>query len=165
MRKYLLATAAALVIATPAAARDGSPYIGIEGGVLFPKSTNIDGSINFTDPAYTDYSNTRIARVKNKTGYDVDAIAGYDFGMFRLEGELGYKRAKLKNLTVDPAFLTAVNAASGQSYTAGTFDLTGNHVSVLSGMVNGLVDFGAGGGVGVYAGGGVGRAQVQGTRH
>ena len=38
MRKYLLAATAALVFATPAAARDGSPYVGIEGGILFPKS-------------------------------------------------------------------------------------------------------------------------------
>src|SRR6185312_10815876 len=38
MRKLLLASAATLAIATPAAARDGSGYIGIEGGILFPQS-------------------------------------------------------------------------------------------------------------------------------
>ena len=36
MRKYLLAAAAVVAIATPAAARDGAGYVGIEGGVLFP---------------------------------------------------------------------------------------------------------------------------------
>ena len=46
----------------------------------------------------TDVTLDNVARVKNKTGYDVDLIGGYDFGMFRLEGELGYKRAKLKNV-------------------------------------------------------------------
>ena len=28
-----------------------------------------------------------------RTGFDVDAIAGYDFGVIRLEGEVGYKHA------------------------------------------------------------------------
>ena len=38
MRKLLLAAAATVAIAAPAAARDGSGYVGIEGGILFPKS-------------------------------------------------------------------------------------------------------------------------------
>ena len=42
MRKYLLAAAAAAVFATPAMARDGSGYVGIEGGVLFPKKQHVD---------------------------------------------------------------------------------------------------------------------------
>ena len=37
MRKYLLATTAAMIMASPAVAKDNSGYIGIEGGVLFPK--------------------------------------------------------------------------------------------------------------------------------
>src|SRR5437762_13866513 len=36
MRTVLLASAAA-AIATPALARDGSPYVGPEGGILFPQ--------------------------------------------------------------------------------------------------------------------------------
>ena len=28
-------------------------------------------------------------RIKHKMGFDVDAIAGYDFGMFRAEAEIG----------------------------------------------------------------------------
>ena len=39
-----------------------------------------------------------MARAKLKTGYDVDVIGGYDFGMFRLEGELGYKHVKIKSI-------------------------------------------------------------------
>ena len=31
----------------------------------------------------------------------IDVIAGYDFGMFRLEGEASYKRAKHSKYTVD----------------------------------------------------------------
>ena len=48
MKKLLLAGAAALVVATPAVARDNSPYVGIEGGVLFPKKQTISGNIDFT---------------------------------------------------------------------------------------------------------------------
>ena len=63
--------------------------------------------------------------------------------------------------TVDNAFLTGINTAVGQHASAPTaFDLNGN-TSVLSGMVNGLVDFGGNGGVGAYAGGGFGRARVK----
>jgi len=45
MRRYLLATAAATVaFAVPAAARDNSGYVGIEGGVMFPKSQTLEGT-------------------------------------------------------------------------------------------------------------------------
>ena len=160
MRNYLLAAAAAAAFATPALAADNSGYVGIEGGVLFPKNQHVDATVDFTNPANTDVTFDNVARVKNKTGYDVDLIGGYDFGMFRLEGELGYKRAKLKNVTVDNAFLTGVNTPSGNTFGTTAFDLNG-HTSVLSGMVNGLVDFGGDGGVGGYAGAGIGRAHVK----
>jgi opacity protein-like surface antigen len=160
MRNYLLAAVAVAVFAAPAAAADGSGYVGLEGGVLLPKKQNVDAVVDFTNPANTDVTFDNVARVKNKTGYDVDLIGGYDFGMFRLEGELGYKRAKLKNVTVDNAFLTGINTPSGNSFGTTTFDL-GGHTSVLSGMINGLVDFGGNGGVGAYAGAGFGRASVK----
>ena len=48
MRKYLLAaTAVAAVVATPAMARDGSVYAGIEGGVLFPKDQDADVFVDY----------------------------------------------------------------------------------------------------------------------
>src|SRR6476659_319078 len=93
VRKYLLAAAAAAAIATPAAARDHSGYIGIDAGVMWSKSSL---HIDATDSYYCDYfdyyfssCNTSLSS-KNKLGYDIDAVGGYDFGMFRLEGELAY---------------------------------------------------------------------------
>ena len=77
--------------------RDGSGYIGIEGGLTFPKDPKIDASINYNDPTVTDISRTDVGKINLKTGYDVDLIGGYDFGMFRLEAELGYKHAKASN--------------------------------------------------------------------
>src|SRR5205085_12494891 len=117
MRKMLLATAvAAAAISAPAAARDGSGYVGIEGGALFPNSQHVNGTINFTDPLVTDVARTRVATVRHKTGYDVDLIGGYDFGMFRLEGELGYKRARTKNVSLNTAFVNAINAGAGTTF-------------------------------------------------
>ncbi|MGZ2413020.1 opacity protein-like surface antigen [Sphingomonas sp. F9_3S_D5_B_2] len=159
MRRFLLATVAALVIATPAAARDGSPYIGIEGGLLFPRSTKVDlyGNDGTTSGTFNNGFS-----IKYKNGYDVDAIAGYDLGMFRIEGELGYKRAKLDRVSnVDPAVLDAIENTTGTPVTAADLDFGGGHASVLSGMLNGLVDFSVGNSLGVYAGGGVGRARVK----
>jgi opacity protein-like surface antigen len=191
MRKtFLLTAVAAASIATPAVARDGSGYVGLEGGVLFPQSQ--DGTFNatFTQSAQSPAAGSAApapgtglvgaapappapfsgdSRVKWKTGYDVDLIAGYDFGMFRLEGELGYKRSTLKRFSTDTAFGTAVetglNPGTGTAFVfpagdASTFGLS-NHVSVLSGMVNALLDVGGNGGVGGYIGGGFGRARVK----
>ncbi|HEY6868837.1 MAG TPA: hypothetical protein VI199_03670, partial [Novosphingobium sp.] len=52
MRTFLLATAAAVaLVATPAAARDGSGYVGIDGGVMFPKSQHGTFTATFTQSA------------------------------------------------------------------------------------------------------------------
>lgn len=160
MQKYFLLAAAGIAIAAPAVARDGSGYIGADGGILFPKSHHIDGSVDFTDPAVPDIADQRVATIKFKKGYDVDLNAGYDFGMFRVEGELGYKRAANKSLRFDQGFLTDVGTGSGGTVTDATFDLNG-HSSVLSGMVNALLDLGGDGGVGASIGGGFGRARVK----
>jgi opacity protein-like surface antigen len=159
MHKYLLTAVAAAAIATPALARDGSGYVGLEGGALFPNSTKVD--VDVTDSTGADVGSFDNAfRIKNKTGYDVDLIGGYDFGMFRLEGELGYKRAKLDRLRLDPALRTAIEDEIGGPLTDDDLDLSG-HTSVVSGMINGLADFGGQGGFGGYLGAGVGRAGVK----
>ncbi len=197
MRNFLLA-AAAVVIATPALAQTGG-YVGIEGGVLFPKRQNGNYTSTFTQTAQSPAAGTVApvpgtglvgtiptglatapvaitggSRVRYKRGYDVDAIAGYDFGLFRLEGELGYKRSRIKSFDQDATFATGVNTGLNPAGTAGTafvfptgdtsaFNLS-NRVSVLSGMVNALLDIGGGTGPGVYAGGGFGRARVKAFR-
>src|SRR5689334_19095554 len=96
MRKLLFAAAATVALATPAVAKDGSPYVGLDAGLLIPQKQDVFGSIDFTNPAVADLNRTDVASLKYKLGYDVDLVGGYDFGMFRLEGELGYKHAKTK---------------------------------------------------------------------
>jgi opacity protein-like surface antigen len=195
MRKLLFASAA-LVIATPAAARDGSPYVGLEGGVLFPQHMNGIFTSTFTQTAQSPAAGTPSSvvgenvgtlpvafttlpatvtggsNVRLKNGYDIDAIAGYDFGIFRLEAELGYKHSSVKGFSQDTAFGTAVTtglnpagATQTTTFVYPTGSLTafnlGNSVNVWSGMINGLLDFGNPDGISFYAGGGIGRARVK----
>ncbi|MGN6850443.1 MAG: outer membrane protein [Sphingomicrobium sp.] len=157
MRKFLLAAAvAAAAVASPASANDRGGYIGLEGGFLFPRTTHVDGK--FSDGSTT-FVGKDLFGIKYKTGYDLDVIAGYDLGMFRLEGELGYKRAGLDRLSIPSSTLNEISDALGVPITADDLSIEG-HTRVLSGMVNGLVDFG-GPNFGVYAGGGVGLAGVK----
>ena len=165
-------------------ARDGSGYFGIEGGILFPKDQDADLFVDYTTtqtpatpvvvgPSDTTFNNT--FGIDYKMGYDVDAIVGYDFGMFRLEGEIGYKRSKVNDLEISSTDLTALNAALNRpdrdvapdpvgtlpALIATDVDIDNEHVSVLSGMINGLVDFGDEDGLSFYAGIGAGRARVK----
>jgi len=162
MRKYLLATAVALVIATPAAAtNDGAPYVGIEGGLLIPKRQTITGDVVFTGTGQSNFSETTVGRYRYKKGLDLDFIGGYDLGMFRVEGELGYKHASPRNFTPDSLFVTAINSGAGTTYTTATDFGINRSTSVYSAMLNGLVDFGGNGSWGGYAGAGAGYAKVK----
>jgi opacity protein-like surface antigen len=158
MRNYVfIATAmAAAAMATPAFAAADGPYVGVEGGVSLPQSTDYNVTLtNGTTSTSTTYSDGY--HVKHKTGYDVDLLAGYKLGLFRLEGEAGYQRAKVKSLTVSSPILTDVGTATGTAVTASNFPV-GNHIGVTKLMANALIDSDFGGGFGGYAGGGAGRA-------
>lgn len=157
MRKHLMAAAiAAAAIGSAASARDHSGYVELDGGLLFPLTTHVDGRIS--DGTTTIVGNDLFG-IKYKTGYDLDLVGGYDLGMFRLEGELGYKRASLDRLSVPRATLDAISDAIGVPVTGDDLRI-GGHARVLSGIVNGLVEFG-GPGFGAYAGAGVGLADVK----
>ena len=154
MRKLLLAATVLAAVATPALAAADGPYVGIEGGATMPNSTDLDIILNHGTTT-TDYSNGY--RVKYDTGYDVDAILGYKFGPVRLEGEAGYKRAKVKSLGVSTPLITDVGTAAGTTATAANFDV-GSHIGIKTLMANALLDGDFGGGFGGYIGGGAGRA-------
>ena len=183
MRKYLLAAVAVAAMASPAVARDGQPYIGVEGGILFPKDQDGDVTVDYTT---TQTPATPVAPVgpsdtvfdeavglEYKKGSDIDLVAGYDFGAFRLEGEIGRKRAKLDEFGIDDDFVASLNTALNRPSVApdpgapglpglvGTdFDLDGK-VKIASLMVNALADFGDEDGLSFYAGLGAGRARVK----
>jgi len=156
MKKYFLAGIAALVTAVPAAATtDNAGYVGLEGGILFPKSQRITGTVDFTNAATTDIARTTVGDLRYKKGLDLDFIGGYDFGMFRVEGELGYKRARSKDFRFGTGsnIITAINTGAGTTFTASDFDVNSS-TRVYSAMLNGLLDFGGNGHFGGYAGGG-----------
>ncbi len=170
--RYYPVLAALAVLPAAAMAQDGAGYVGLEGGVSFAHHTDYDvaatrvqtvptGSgllgqtVTTTD---TKYGNGLVA--DQKAGADVDAIAGYDFGMFRLEGELGYKRSRLRGLTASGALLADTNTAPIAGVTSDDFR-SGKNTRVLSGMVDALFDYDLTPGVRVYGGGGAGRARVK----
>ena len=163
MKIYLLAAAAtAAAIAAPSFAGANGPYIGIEGGVTLPQTSDLDIILNNT--SVTPNTSATYANgysVKPKTGYDVDVLAGYKLGLLRLEAEGGYQRAKLKSLTVSAPLLTDVGTASGTAVTPANFS-AGDHVGVTKLMANALLDsdFGSGSRFGGYVGGGAGRARA-----
>lgn len=183
MRKYLLAAVAAAAITSPALARDGQPYVGIEGGILFPKENEANVLVDYTtsqtplNPAAPagplDFTSDGAVGIDYKRGYDIDLIAGYDFGMLRLEAELGFKRARMDGFGVDETLINDLNSAlnrpSGASdpgspglpaLVNSDFDLDGN-VKVRSIMANALFDIGNDDGLSFFIGGGFGRARVK----
>src|SRR5215213_9832171 len=81
----------ALVLASPAFARDHSGYIGVDAGALFAKDTDIEN-----DSGGIGYE----IDIEHKTGFDLDIIAGYDFGFIRAEGELSWKWASHKHYDI-----------------------------------------------------------------
>ncbi len=83
MRKLAVVLAlASTALATPALARDDSWYVGVAGGAMIVEDINFD--VNTTP---------RGATVDHDYGFDVDGTIGYDFGAFRVEAEVAYKRA------------------------------------------------------------------------
>ena len=50
MRKFLLAAVATAAVATPAIARDGSPYIGADIGVMKPQDTKLAVNVDVAAP-------------------------------------------------------------------------------------------------------------------
>lgn len=169
---YLTAAATLTLLASPALARDGATYVGIEGGILFPRNINylvistrvqsvptggglLGQTVTTSNNAYgsgfvSDY----------RKDVDIDAIAGYDFGFVRVEGELGYKRTRNRSFTASSNLLAEINAAPIAGVTSNSFQF-GNRTRVISAMLNGLLDYDIAPGVRIYGGGGAGRARVK----
>ncbi len=161
MRKLLLASASfAVALATPAAARDHSPYVGIDGGLLFVSDQDADASFGPFSEAFDGDIYDQALTFEYDTGIDVDLVAGYDFGMFRVEAELAHKRAGLDSLAISDEFAEVLADEFGEPVDAQReFDLD-DRVKATSAMVNALIDFGSDDGVSFTAGVGFGRAGV-----
>ena len=145
MRKLAIAMALSSTwLATPALARDGAFYIGGDFGAMIVEDSDV--RVGTRDQAL---------RLRYRYGYDGDINVGYDLGSFRLEGEVAYKKARIKSVlnTIalpgqNPANFTQQNVSSGST-------------SALSFMLNGMLDFGDEAGVSGFVGGGAGIARVK----
>ena len=155
MRKILFAATAALAISSPAFARDGSPYVGLEIGPMMSDEGFYDVTLSGT-PTVITYD--RALNVDYKIGYDADVIAGYDFGMFRVEGELAHKRMGVKDIDASGQFVTALTNVGLTGVDASDFD---EAAKITSLMGNALLDFGGDGGFGAYIGAGAGIARMR----
>lgn len=148
MKTILLSAVAVLALASPAGARDRSPYVGIEGGILFARDMDIDNHHFREENGIEDNSVCDDCYTLDfKKGIDLDLVGGYDFGMVRAEAELGWKKASVDQF---------IYAEAPQFPEDGE-----GHISVLSIMGNVLLDFGNENGLSFYAGPGFGRARAK----
>lgn len=142
-KSILLAAAALAIVPSAASARDGLPYVGLEGGAVKPEKLKLDYQLRALSVADG-------IVIEHKTGFDIDAVVGYDFGFLRVEGEAAWKRALPNAVSVAPAI--------GFNNT-GPLRIDGR-TNVRSAMANLLLDFGKDDGLQVYGGGGLGLARI-----
>ncbi|HYD23462.1 MAG TPA: outer membrane beta-barrel protein [Croceibacterium sp.] len=144
MRKLALGFAsAAVVLASPALAQ---VYVGAEFGASKVDDTNIDvGAVDNAVQVDYDFD------FPDEAGWDGALFAGYDFGGFRLEGEVSKKQADIEQVT---STIVLPNGAAPGTYAAR------GHTDVMSYMLNGMVDFGDDDGIQAFVGAGAGFAKV-----
>jgi OOP family OmpA-OmpF porin len=144
MRKLAIAVAlSSTLLATPAFARDGAWYVGGEFGAMIVEDSDVQvGTVNSA------------LRLRYRYGYDGDINVGYDLGSFRIEGEVAYKKARIKSV-VNSIRLPGQGAAFAQS------NISSGSQSALSFMLNGMLDFGDEAGISGFVGGGAGIARVK----
>lgn len=151
MRKLALAAVmASSALASPALARDGAWYAGIEAGAVLMEDLHFD-------LARAGVTTTNAYGIDHEYGYDVGGQLGYDFGLFRAEMELSYRDANLDQVT----------AATVADYPpAGIYEAADGNTRVMAAMLNGLFDFGAEGNPwGGFIGGGAGIARVKASQY
>jgi OmpA-OmpF porin, OOP family len=147
MRKLAIGLAlASTALASPSMARDGSWYVGVDGGAMLVEDLSLDiGAAPIAGTGNTD------------TGYDFGAVVGYDFGGFRLEAETSYREADLRSFA---SSVPGIPSGAGAGLSTSGLKATGGDTNALSFMVNGMLDFGEDDGLQGFVGGGVGVARV-----
>lgn len=163
MKKLVSATAAAvaLSVSAPAVARDRMAYVGIEAGALIVEDIKAesDGFV-FLPPPCIPFCGGLTAAVATPsgsgvnadldTGFDLDAVAGYDWGYLRTEAEVAYRSADFNEFAFGPDNFIYSGERDG-----------GGNVSNFSLSANFLGDLPLGRGFSVYAGPGFGWTSLQ----
>ena len=130
----LIGVAALPSVSFAAPARPGA-YMSIFLGATAPQDTTV--TISEFNPV-----TTKDARVQFDPGFNVGGTAGYDFGFFRLEGEMSYKQGEINRVS-DQAFATNYRNVDG-------------HLGAFALMMNGFFDLHNASPITPYLGGGVG---------
>lgn len=147
MKKTFLLAATAAMIAVPVQAKEKQFYAGFDAGVSVGSDATADVAV--VDPPVPGVAAT------TSTGFDFDAVAGYDFGAFRLEAEVSYKKNDYDTIEIrNPLLIPGVPA--------GTMVTSEDFISTKSAMVNALVEFGRDDGFQGFAGVGIGVAEIDG---
>ena len=144
MKNSLILFAALLILAFPAICLAGppspGPYASVFLGASFPTNTTVvstqfgSGGGTFND------------RVEFDPGANFGGAGGYDFGFFRLEGEISYKNGEISTVTEQDSGTRFVN--------------TNGRVSALAVMFNAFLDLHNKTTVTPYIGGGIGFAAL-----
>jgi opacity protein-like surface antigen len=141
MKGNLIVTAVLALLTIPAICFAAPPRVGpyVSGflGVNVLQNTDVSGSVGST--AIND-------RVEFDPGINVGGTGGFDFGYFRLEGELSYKHAEI----------SAVN----DNISGERFSSTRGSLGVFAAMANGFFDLHNDSPVTPYFGGGIGFATL-----
>ena len=171
-----------LAVLTWSSAVAAQPYVGVEAGSGKVRSSDVDELVVYrTTPAASGdfvplkYDDVFSARWDRATEFG--AVAGYDFGWVRVEGELARKRASIDHHASDDIadqFLTELNAGLNRpsqapdpgapglpALTLADFQPNGT-VRVGSAMVNAFLDVPVIKGLSAYVGAGVGRSFARG---
>ena len=152
------AFAAASLVATPALARDGQAYVGVEAGAMFINDIQASATepFDFDIPAFGPLAvgpqalgDSGFFDVELDTGYDVGGVVGYDWGYFRTEVELSYRRAEFTEVAIDD-----------EDFFGGEHDAKGR-ISSRSVVINVLGDLPLGNGFVASAGPGIGWSSIR----
>lgn len=117
------------------------PYLSVFVGASAPQDSSV--TISEFNPAVS----TKDAQVRFDPGLNIGGSAGYDFGFFRLEGEMSYKNSSITSVTEQQA--------PGTRYVN-----TDGNLGAFAMMMNGFFDLHNESPVTPYLGGGVGYAAL-----
>jgi OmpA-OmpF porin, OOP family len=154
MKRLNAVLGAALLAGTASAAMAQNyapgPYIGLKGGITNLEDQSITGHTGNALNLSTDAD----------IGFGVLGFGGYSFGLWRLEGELGYRSNELDTLGV--ANDGGIPATQGQAGQTGTTQAAGGRVNAISTMGNLIFDLPwSFAGISPYIGAGVGVARIE----
>lgn len=143
MRIFVTAIIALVALAGSAFGAEDSlrrgPYMSVFVGTSIARDISVDSEQYFPAGIFND-------KVELDPGVNVGLTGGYNFGFFRLEGELSYKAAEMDEI---------VDQIDGYH-----FRNVDGELAVFAGMVNGFFDLRNSSPVTPYFGGGVGFATV-----